>query len=475
MAMTQEQRLKLATNAALNQASILSSNFRMAMMRGMGADDKRKCAWQEYGWKDELDFNDFYNLWDRQGVAYGVVNLLNDKCFETMPWVIEGDEFDEKRPETPWEKSFRLFAKKTKLWRAFKTADQYRMVGRYSGLILRLADGGAWADPVKPGSKPVIKEIIPAWEGQLIPADIVSDINNPLYGEPQSWDFKEGEVRSAGADQTIAPRNLKIHPDRIIILGDWRSGRSFLKAGYNAFVNLEKIEGGSGESYLKNAGRQMHVNYDKEVDLAQIARNYGLKDVADLRAVFDQEARDLNTGIDRLMVTQGATAQALVSTVPDPEPHYSISIQTVAASTGMPAKVIVGMQTGERASVEDLKQFNKRGQGRREHLLTDDGDQIVEHLIRIGAVPPAPGMELTFMWDDLTEAGQAEKLANADLMSTINQKNAGNGDVPVFASTEIREAAGFENDAESDKAREGDKVLPDEPADPSIEPITVPA
>lgn len=463
------KRLRLALNAALNQNAILGSNFRMAMMQGMGADDKRKCAWQEYGWKENLCFDDFFNLYERQGIAHGVVDLLNEKCFETNPWVIEGDEFDEKRPETPWEKSVRLFAKKSKLWKAFKTADAYRLVGRYSGIILQIADGGNWDTPVN-GQRPVIKKLIPAWEGQLEPDGVVTDENSADYGEPAFWQYREGDVVQAGSDEVVSPRTLKIHPDRVIIIGDWRAGSSFLKAGYNAFVNLEKIEGGSGESFLKNAGRQMHVDYDKEVNLGQIAKDYGLKDVSELKQLFDDEAKNLNSGGDRLMITQGARATPLVSTVPDPEPHYNISIQTISASTRMPAKVIVGMQTGERASVEDLKQFNKRGQGRRVADLSDDSDQIVEHLIRIKIIEPAPDAEFTTMWDDLTESTQAEKLAFADQMATINQKNAGTGEPPVYLSTEMREVSGFDNDNDIQSQRDdlGEQI------DDGIDPVTIP-
>lgn len=464
------QRQRLAVNAALNQLSMLNSGFRAAIGANKGADDKRKCAWAEYGWKDNLCFDDFYNLYDRQGVAYGVVNLLNDKCFETNPWVIQGDEFDEQRPETDWEKTFRLFAKKTNLWHAFKAADQYRLVGRYAGIIVRLADGGKWDEPVK-GNKPVVREYIVAWEGQLQPTDIVSDVNSENYGDPAFWEYRESDVKPDGSDSTVAGRNLKIHPDRIIIIGDWRGGRSFLKAGYNAFVNLEKIEGGSGESYLKNGGRQMHVNYSPDVNLAQIARDYGLKDTSELQKVFNDEARDLNNGGDRLMITQGATATPLVSTVPDPAPHYGISLQTVSASTGLPAKYVVGMQTGERASTEDLKQVNKRGQGRRVHDLTPDSDKIVEHLSRIGVVQAAPGGEVTTMWDDLTEATPSEKLENADKMSKINQANAGTGEPAVFLATEIREAAGWDNDGDVNAERE---ALADVEPDPTVAPVTVP-
>jgi hypothetical protein len=448
-------------------------NRLFSMFTSMGSDDKRKSAWREYGYKDNLVFEDFYNLYEREGVAHGVVDLLNGKCFETSPWVIEGDEFDEKRPETPWEKEFRQFAKKAKLWKAFKTADKYRMVGRFSGIIVQLADGGKWDQPVTGSGKRVIKALIPAWEGQLKASEVDTNANSPTYGEPKFWAYTENAVQPKTDPGQAAPptRSLTIHPDRIIILGDWRSGSSFLKAPYNAFVNLEKITGGSGESYLKNASRQIHINFDKETKPEELVRANGLKNTGELQQLIDDQAKDLNTGIDASLVTWGGTASPLVAVVPDPTPHYSVNIQTIAAATGLPAKVISGMQTGERASVEDLKQFNKQGQGRRINELSDDGEQLVAHLIRIGAVTPPAG-ETTFMWDDLTEASQGEKLANVVLMADVNQKSAGNGDLPVFASTELREAAGYENDAESEKAREED--LPDEePADlPTIDPTT---
>ena len=444
-----------------------------AMFSSMGSDDKRKSAWREYGYKDNLCFEDFYNLYEREGVAHGVVNLLNGKCFETNPWVIEGDEFDEKRPPTAWEKEFKAVAKKSKLWKAFKTADRYRMVGHFSGIILQLSDGGKWDQGVKGSGKRLIKSLIPAWEGQLKAVEVDTNADSPTYGEPKYWQYTENDVQpKSAAGETPPPmRTLKIHPDRIIILGDWRSGSSFLKAPYNAFVNLEKITGGSGESYLKNASRQIGINFDKETKPEDLVRANGLKNAGELQGLIDDQAKDLNTGIDASLVTWGATVTPLVAIVPDPTPHYSVNIQTIAAATGEPAKIISGMQTGERASVEDLKQFNKLGQGRRVNDLSDDGEQIVAHLVRINVVSPAPG-ETTFMWDDLTESSQGEKLANTLIMADVNQKSAGNGDVPVFASAELRESAGYQNDAKSDKAREDD--MPDEdPVDlPTIDPAT---
>jgi hypothetical protein len=464
------KRLQLALNVANNQQAMMASNFRAwaATAYSPGADNKRGQAWREYGWPENLQFQNFYNLYDRQGVAYGVIHKLNEKCFETNPWVIQGDEFDETKKETEWERTCRLFAKKAKLWKAFREADVYRMVGKYAAILIRIADGGAWDQPVTL-SRPVIRELIPAWEGQLEPLDIVTDENSENYGEPQFWQFREGDVLKNKDDKTT-PRNLKIHPDRIIILGNFRTGRSFLQANYNDFVNLEKIAGGSGEGFLKNASARTHVGYDKDVNLAEIARNFGLKGVGELQDLFNQQAHDLNNGMDRLMVTQGANVAPLVANMPDPTPHYSVSVQNIAAGTRIPVKVIVGMQTGERASSEDIKEFNARAQGRRNNVLTDDGDQIIEHLIRINCLESG-GDELTFMWDDLTEASNSEKLDAAAKLVTMNKDSMGNGEVLPFDVNEIREAAGYDPKSAAD-------LLPDDtdaPVEPTVPAPTVPA
>ncbi|MNL77643.1 hypothetical protein D3C87_2038740 [compost metagenome] len=58
------------------------------------------------------------------------------------------------------------------------------------------------------------------------------------------------------------------------------------------------------------------------------------------------------------------------------------------------------------------------------------------------------------MWDDLTEATQADKLGNAKVMSEINQTAQASG-AEVFTPDEIREAAGY-------NAAGDDEPLPDE-------------
>lgn len=425
-------RLIAATNAAVRSAaSIVGGAFSEPLSGAL--DAKRESAWCEYGWPSHLEFANFKHLYDRQGVAYGVTNLLRDKCWEDSPRLIEGEPAEIAQPATSWEKSVTAILRESRFFKAYAEADGMRMVGGWSGLLLQMADDSAqskWDQPIS--GKPALLKVTPAWAGQLKP-EIDSN------GNVISWEYTE---YIGTGDQSSQRRQFKIHPDRIVLVGDWRTGASMLKACYNAFVNLEKISGGSAESFLKNASRQVHLNFDKETDLTSIAQAYGVK-IEELQEVFNETARRMNRGNDLVLATQGATAVPLVATVPDPKAHEEMNLREIAAGWRMPMKVIVGMQTGERASTEDIKDFNRRGQGRRVHVLTFDLDDAIKHLIRI-KVLPAPGAGYYVHWSDLTQASGAEKLDLAAKMAEINSKMAGTGEPVVFTADEIREAAGKE-------------------------------
>ena len=417
------KKLQLAVNHALNDARLALA--RMGLLNpSMGLDAKRSTAWCEYGFKEELTFDDLYKLYRRGGIAYGAVNKLIGLCWKTNPEVIEGDADDDTKDETAWERSNkRVFTHR--FWRSFAEADKRRLVGRWSALLLHVRDGKKWNETVTRGRG--LAKISPVWASAL---KVKSRDND---GNITMWQYTETQ-----ADGNTVQRD--IHPDRVFTIGDMSDDAiGFLEPGYNACVSLEKVEGGSGESFLKNAARQLNVNFEKEIDFNNLASLYGVS-VSDLQDKFNEAALEVNRGNDVLLTTQGASVTPLVTAVADPGPTYDVNLQTFAASVDMPVKIIVGMQTGERASSEDQKYMNSRGQSRRQDLSFDIED-LVDKLIVLRIVSPVA--EKTVVWDDLTEATGGEKLDNAAKMSTINQTSLATGE-QVFTVEEIRVAAGYE-------------------------------
>ncbi|HAS1727898.1 TPA: DUF1073 domain-containing protein [Enterobacter cloacae] len=424
-------KLTLAVNHALNDARM--ARARMGLMAPtMGLDNKRHSAWCEYGFPEQVTYENLYALYRRGGIAHGAVEKLVGKCWQTNPKIIEGDDADESKDETAWEKNTKkVFTKR--LWRAFAEADRRRQVGRYAGILLHINDSRTWDQPVFRGKS--LKKVTIAWAGSLTVSEWVTDQKSADYGQPKQWKYVES-LPNGGTNQRF------VHPDRVFILGDYSNDAiGFLEPGYNACVSLEKVEGGSGESFLKNAARQLNVNFEKEIDFNNLASLYGVS-MDELQDKFNEVAGEMNRGNDVLMTTQGATVTPLVTAVADPSATYNVNLQTFAASVDIPVKVLVGMQTGERASTEDQKYFNARCQSRRGDLsfeIEDFSDKLIDLKI-IDAVS-----EKTVIWDDLNEQTGTEKLANAKTMAEINQTAQGSGENPAFSREEIRTAAGYEN------------------------------
>lgn len=442
-----EDPLFLALNQALGHKRMSSVQRRLAQCRDnglLGQDSKRPKSWEAFGWAESLDFTNYYRLWERGGLAHGAVSRVISKCWQDEPEVIEGEPEETKRPPTPWEKEFKKFAKASKLWEVFREADKRRVIGHYSAIILQIADGKQWQQPVnKRGAKRLVK-MIPVWEGQLTVSDWGVDETQEDYGQPKMYSFQEKAVTNLDSSESAASyagRDVQVHPDRVIILGDILDGVPMLRAAFNDFVNIEKILGGSGESFLKNASRQVAINFDAEVDLEDIAAAHKVK-LSDLSTLYDSVTAGLNRGIDQTLITQGATVQPITTTVPDPQQHFNISLQSAAASIMLPVMIWIGSQTGERSSTEDQKDWNNTCQGRRVQVLSSDIETLVAHLMRIGLVRSLP--ETSVSWSKLNESTQKEKLENSELMGKVNALFAPTGEFP-FDAAEARDVAGFEN------------------------------
>lgn len=417
----------------VNAVATRIASARVAMAGGFnGLDQKRPRAWREYGWKEEMPgFNDFYLAYSRTGICNGLVNKIVRKCWQTHPWIIQGDEKDKNDPYTQWENDLLDGLDVKAIWRAFKEADRMRLVGVWSAMILHVKDSLDWDKPVSGNSK--IIKITNAWPGSLMPTKWDEDRQSERYGEPVMWQYTE----QVGNQK----KEVLIHHSRVFILGDTASNAiGFLAPMYNNFTNLEKVEGGVPESVLKNASRNVVVNFDREVDLGAIAQAHGVE-VSELQDVYDEVTRGINSGIDSTLVTKGAQTSTLTTTVPDPTPAFTANLQSISAASDVPMKILVGNQNGERASTEDNKQFSETCQSRRNNELEEDIHGFFRFLMEHGLIKPVP--RFSVIWDDLTVSTRAERLDNGKKMTEMNSSSPGE---PIWSTREIREECGSDGE-----------------------------
>jgi len=413
--------------------------------------------YKDFGYPAQLTFELLYAMYCRNGVAAAAVDKTALKTWQDTPYLLEQERDGSqkgKSKETDLEKQIRQKFEALRLWAKLADADRKAMVGGYSGVILRLRDSKTFDQPVDRVNRGLdgLYRIDPVWAGQLRVADWNTDASSETYGEPTMFEFNEANVETENPNK----RNLRIHPDRVIIWSDdgTVNGRSMLEPGYNDLIDMEKIKGAGGEGFWKNAKSAPVFEVDKEAKIDQMAKAMGVS-VTDLADKMNEQVADFQKGFDQMLMVMGMQAKTLSVTLPSPEHFWSAPLQSFAASVGIPLKVLVGNQTGERASTEDADEWNQTNMSRRVNITHPN---IMELVSRLQNWTILPKKDWFIDQADLTESSISEKVDRANKMADTNQKMGTS--VYVFTDDEIRAAVGYEPLTDAEKYR--DDVTDDE-------------
>ncbi len=414
--------------------------------------------YRDFGYPEALSFNLLYAMYQRNGIANAGVEKTILKTWQDYPFLSEtGDDSEETRLEQEIRQRF----SDLRVWQHLTEADRRSMVGRYSGVILRVADSKTFDQPVDtvPGGLAGLVEIIPAWEGQLTVSEWDMDQRSETYGQPLMFQFNEAAI----GNERQQPRSFVVHPDRVVI---WSKdgtvhGRSALEPGYNDLIDLEKIKGAGGEGFWKNAKSAPVLQVDKDADIRRMAAAMGVPE-SEIRDKLDEHVENWQKGFDQLLMLQGMEAKALGITLPSPEHFWAAPLQSFAASMNIPMKILVGNQTGERASTEDAEEWAQTNMSRRSEQTIPNIMAFVNRLERFGIIPER---DWSLDWTDLTESSMSEKIDRAFKMAETNAKSQGE---IIFTGDEIRGAVDLEPLSDAQRYR-------DEEPDDAAAAVTPPA
>lgn len=422
----------------------------------------------DFGYPDRVEFETAFEAYNRYPLARAAVDKTVGKSWETNPLLQEYQRDGTKagtQKETKPEADIRQRFADLRVWQHLAECDRRSLVGAYSGLIMRLGDGKRFDEPVDrvPGGLDGLVEVIPAWEGQLTVSQWDTNQTSPTYGQPLMYQFAESAV-----GQAQQPRQFTIHPDRVIIVSrdGTLNGRSALGPGYNALLDMEKIRGGGGEGFWKNAKSGLSLEIEKDAKIEDMARVMGVP-VQEVVDKIDEQVESFNKGFDKSLMMQGIKAVPIQVQLPSPEHFFAIALQSFAATFSCPLKILVGAQTGERASTEDSEEWARVNMARRTNELIPAIMAFVNRLERFGILPQR---DWHLDWTDLTESSMGEKIDRADKMASVNQKMGGE---IVFTGDDIRGVVGMEPLSDAEKFRDDD--VDDEEAAAGLEPDDDPA
>jgi uncharacterized protein len=389
--------------------------------------------YEDFGWPESVTFSQLKKMYDRNDLAKAAVRKTTEKTFQNLPVILRGEEEDPKLTAAFDRLGF---------WDKLADLDEYAQVGGYSGLVLRIADGKRFSEPVD-GSYSIdaLVEIIPAWSEQLRVSEWHLDEGDAEnYGKPKTFTFNEAAITREGAN-----RNVVVHPDRVFV---WSAtGKvdcpSSLLSGYNNLLDMEKISGAGGEGFWKTAAARLNIEIDKDTDFEAFKRAVEATDNSKtFQEILDEKAKKVNAGFDASYISQGMKVAPFSISLPQPKEFFDIPLSSFAAGRSMPTKILIGMQTGERASTEDAQEWNNTIMSRRNRWTIPSMRSLLQQLERFGMI--AAGWEIE--WDDLTDDTPKAKLDRADKMADINTKQFNSDNQPVFSGEEIRIEAGYEGE-----------------------------
>lgn len=437
------------TTFVANTYDIQMARYELAQSLG-ALDAKRPAAWQQYGYPTDITFGHMLAAYERHPAAHGAVHRLLDKCWQELPR-IKSPASDQ---ETPWEQRVNAVLKSVSAWAKLRDFDRRNMIGRYAALIYRVADGKALREPLDRAAWLV--DLVPVYEDQITVTRWDADQESQTYGQPLMYQFKARRVTNGDQGQPV--EQVDVHPSRVQILaegsvGDMFDGVPLLRAGFNALVDLEKISGGSAESYLKNSARTLVFQYDKDTAVQAIGEN---GETTSVRQAHEEQARSLNRNQDASIVMQGGTASTLQTTTHDPKPSFEVAANLFAASVRLPFSILFGQQTGRLASDEDKADYAARAKARQQNELTPMLEQFVRRMQAAGIIEAG---EFEIEWPPLDAPGDKDKLEILKAMTSAMREAFGAGVQGLFEVDELRRAAGYE-------ALQGD-VMPTEGGEPA--------
>jgi hypothetical protein len=389
----------------------------------------------DFGYPEHITFEQFYKMFARNGIASAVIKKVASRSWRDNPSILEAGSKDK---ETTEELLIRTHLNKIRFWQNFADADVRSMVGDYAALILRVADSQAMETEI--GTMASIEdliEVIPAWQSQITVADWDTNKDSLGYGKPNMYQFNESAINSIESKSQGHRREFKVHPSRVIIISSNGTvhNRSLLEPAFNDLIDLEKIKGAGAEGFYKNSKSSPVLSMDKDAKISSLAAAMGVE-VGEVADKMQEVVADWNKGFDASLFMQGIDATFPQISLAQPQQFYAMHLQSLAAAAEIPLKILVGMQTGQRASTEDAKEFNQTIMSRRNNTLKPTVFTFINRMVEFGALSKA---DWIIDWDDLTESSSSEKLSKSKILSGINHEL---GD-EIFSPMEIRVAAGY--------------------------------
>lgn len=419
----------------------------------------KRDLYEVLGYQRNLDPGDYRQRYERDGVAGRIVDTYADAT-----WRTGGAVTDDETPEsdTEFERAWAALDERLQIWPTFQTVDRLAGLGEFAVLLLGVRDGSTLDAPLPDSFSPEDLIYLSAFGQQDIDVTkLVTDSQDPRFGQPLEYTLTRiGDPKTQLASSSIRrPKGTTavVHWSRVVhvasgLLDDKIFGAPRLRNVWNRLDDLDKVAGGGAEAFWLRANQGYIASLDKDLKL-------DADDIQDLKDQVEEFAHQIRRTIGQ----RGVDFKALGSDVADFSNPVSAIFDLLAASTGIPKRILMGSERGELASSQDKTNFDDRVSDRRENFAEPVVVRpFVDRLVVHSALPTPFEDSYAVLWPDLDTLDVTERANTAVKLSVVN-RNEGE---TVYTRDEIREVTGHAalEEAQIDiEDEESDELLGVEP------------
>jgi len=374
--------------------------------------DPRRDIDQECGYPKELTTEQYRIMYDREGIASRVVNIMPEESWAQDPEVAENEDPD----ETEFEGAWKDLERDIKAWSYLCKADELSGIGQFGVILLGMDDGGELDQPVE-GIDERGEKVGEAQhqlfylrvfgEDSVTVKDTEVDRSNPRFGHPTFYSITFDSIAtsrtSTGEITSVGGQEQRVHWSRVIHLADNREssevyGVPRMQKVFNRLYDIRKTAGGSGEMFWKGG----FPGYSFEMD--PNARPLTTDQKTELR----EELAAYADGLQRYLAIQGVTAKSLTPQVASPKTHIDVQLDLIAISLGVPKRIFMGSEQAKLASSQDTKNWGRRVTRRREKYLTPYVIRpFIDRMIAFGVLPEPE--EYLIQWPDMDSPSEGDQ------------------------------------------------------------------
>ena len=407
----------------------------------LGSFRGRRNIWRLLGYQTSPEFDDYYVRYALQDIAKRIVDAPAFSTWREAPRVADSD--NELR-ETPFEQAWDALVRDRQVLHYLDRVDAISGIGRYAVMFYGLADGRPPDQPagaVDGVDGLMYLSLFTERNARIL--DYVTDPRDDRFGLPLTYELTIDPTNLIGRTRSTSPTGVTskftVHYSRVRHVAtdcveDDVFGTPRLQGVMARLHDLDKVIGGTSEAIWNTGNRGIHWDVDK--DFSSVGKE-------ELKKFADQ-IDEMENGNRRNVKTQGVTATVLGSDAPDPSGAFHAITALISAHTGIPKRMLLGLDEGRTAAVQDERSWGLRiAKRRRAEVAPRILRPFVNDMRSVGVLPQS--VNYTAGWPDHPALNASERAQVAQRLAQANKAYAeavSVGNTPMTVD-EFREGIGL--------------------------------